>query len=101
MSKELSLNCPNCKAKMNVAEELSKLPAACPSCQSVLVPADVIKASNDKFSMKMYAGMFLIGIGILVYLGMTGQLKEIMEKENARKKTAAEAKADVEVKASE
>jgi dipeptide/tripeptide permease len=35
----------------------------------------VIAASNKRFEMGMYAAMLLIGVGLIIYMAMTGQLK--------------------------
>jgi len=42
---------------------------------STFVPATVIAESNKRFEILMYAAMLLIGVGLIVYLAMTGKLK--------------------------
>ena len=75
MSSDVQAKCPKCKTPVSVAESDSAQSVTCSSCQSTFVPAEVIAASDKQFEIAMYVGMLVIGIGLLVYMAMTGQLK--------------------------
>lgn len=75
MSSTVQARCPKCKTPVSVEEEKSTQSVTCSSCQATFVPADVIAESNKRFEVAMYIGMFLIGLGLIVYMAMTGRLK--------------------------
>ena len=75
MSSVVKAKCPKCKNAISVEEEEAAEPITCASCQTTFVPATVIAESNKKFEMAMYVGMLLIGVGLIVYMAMTGNLK--------------------------
>lgn len=75
MSSVVKAKCPKCTTEVSVVEEQSSVPVACASCQEQFIPAEVIAASNKKFEVAMYVGMFLVGIGLIVYMAMTGNLQ--------------------------
>jgi hypothetical protein len=76
MSSVVKAKCPKCKNQISVEEEESAEPVTCSSCQTSFVPATVIAESNKRFEMAMYIGMLLIGVGLIVYMAMTGNLKQ-------------------------
>lgn len=75
MSSVVKTKCPKCKTQVTVEEEESTQPLECSSCQSTFVPAEVIAESNKRFEIGMYVAMLLVGIGLIVYMAMTGNLK--------------------------
>lgn len=75
MSTTVKAKCPKCGNQISVEEAISEQPVACSSCKSTFVPATVIAESNKRFEMGMYAAMLLIGIGLIIYMAMTGQLR--------------------------
>ena len=75
MSSVVKAKCPKCGNQVSVEEDASVRPVTCSSCQSTFVPATVIAASNKRFEMGMYAAMLLIGVGLIIYMAMTGRLK--------------------------
>lgn len=75
MSSVVKANCPKCKNQISVEEADSEQPVTCSSCQSTFVPATVIAESNKRFEIGMYVAMLVVGIGLFVYMAMTGNLK--------------------------
>ena len=75
MSSVVKANCPQCQTEITVEEEQSVLPVNCSSCQTSFVPAEVVEESNKKFEVLMYVGMLVVGLGLIVYMAMTGQLQ--------------------------
>jgi NAD-dependent SIR2 family protein deacetylase len=75
MSSVVKAKCPKCKNQVSVEEEESAQPVTCASCQSTFVPAAVIAESNQRFQIGMYVVMLLVGVGLIVYMAMTGNLK--------------------------
>ncbi|KAA5539186.1 hypothetical protein FYK55_25025 [Roseiconus nitratireducens] len=75
MSSVVKAKCPQCKTEVAVEEEESSQPVSCSSCQTTFVPAAVIAESNRRFEIGMYVVMLLIGIGLVGYMAMTGNLK--------------------------
>ena len=75
MTSVLKANCPQCKNPISVEEDHAEQPVTCSSCQSTFVPATVIGESNKRFEMGMYAAMLLVGVGLIVYMAITGNLK--------------------------
>ncbi|NND95788.1 MAG: hypothetical protein HKN47_00495 [Pirellulaceae bacterium] len=39
------------------------------------MPSVVIAESNKRFEIAMYVGMLVVGLGLVVYMAMTGNLK--------------------------
>lgn len=68
----MNANCPKCRSQISVEEADAEQPITCSSCQSVFVPAKVIAESNERFQFWMYAGMFLLGAGLILYMVVTG-----------------------------
>ena len=91
MSSVIKAKCPNCKKEMSVEEEQSAQPVVCSSCQATFVPALVIAESNKRFEIWMYVGMLLVGIGLIVYMAATGNLKPKQEVPEAPPAAEAEA----------
>ena len=75
MSSVVKVKCPKCKNQNSVEEDGAEQPVACSSCEFTFVPAVVIAESNKRFQVVMYVGMLLIGVGLIVYMAMTGNLK--------------------------
>jgi hypothetical protein len=75
MSSVVKTKCPKCKNEVSVEEDAASEPFTCPGCQTTFVPATVIAESNKRFEIGMYVGMLAIGIGLIVYMAMTGNLK--------------------------
>lgn len=75
MSEKLEAKCPQCKTPVSVTEEESVMPVTCSSCQTPFVPAEIIAESNKKFEIGLYVGMLVVGVGLIVYMAMTGNLK--------------------------
>ncbi len=75
MSSLVKAKCPKCGNQVSVEDEASQQQVKCSSCQSVFVPATVIAESNKRFEMGMYAVMLLVGVGLIIYMAMTGNLK--------------------------
>ena len=65
--------CPKCKHEVSVEEETSALPVTCESCRTTFTPATVVAESNRKFEIGMYVVMGLIGVGLIVYMVITGE----------------------------
>jgi hypothetical protein len=62
-------------AKISVEEKNAGKPVTCSSCQATFVPAMVVAESNKRFEIGMYVAMLLIGVALIVYMAMTGNLK--------------------------
>jgi endogenous inhibitor of DNA gyrase (YacG/DUF329 family) len=71
----VTAKCPKCKTPVSVEEEHSAVPVTCSSCQETFIPAEAIAADNKKFEMLMYVGMLVVGVGLIVYMAMTGELQ--------------------------
>lgn len=75
MSSAVKAKCPKCKSPITVEEDEAVVAVTCASCQTKFVPAEVVAESNKKFEMAMYVGMLLVGIGLIVFMAATGNLK--------------------------
>ena len=75
MSSIVKAKCPGCKTEVSVEEQDAEQPVECSSCQRGFVPAMVIAESNKQFEKWMYVAMFLIGLGLVAYMAMTGNLR--------------------------
>lgn len=91
MSSAVKAKCPKCKTEISVEEEQSTEPVRCASCQEMFVPSEVIAGSNKRFEVAMYVGMLLIGVGLIVYMAMTGNLQPKPDAPDAPAAVEAEA----------
>lgn len=73
MSSVVKAKCPQCKQEVSVSEDVAAMPVTCEKCQTTFTPATVIAESNRKFEIGMYVVMGLVGLGLIVYMVVTGE----------------------------
>lgn len=75
MSTVVQAKCPKCQTAVSVEDDRTAEPVTCSNCQETFIPAESIAADNKKFEIMMYVGMLVVGVGLIVYMAMTGQLQ--------------------------